>query len=122
MVTSSLLESPVAHHVLSELGELSLLSLGLDLIGSFSLGFNGGLDGGSDLDIEDIHLLAESGLSAGEVVLRVDDVVVQSVVQWIVDIGWELVVSVWVGMSELVALIGVESWVRLEVDIGLGTG
>ena len=121
-MTYSLLKSPVAHHVLSELGELSLLSLGLDLIGSFSLGFNGGLDGGSDLDIEDIHLLAESGLGAGEVVLGVDDVVVQSVVQWVVDISWELVVSVWVGMSELVALIRVVSWVRLEVDIGLGTG
>ena len=120
----SLLKSPVAHHVFSKLSHLWELLLGNDLIGWLSLGLDSGLHLGSDLDVGciSVHLVAKSLFSLILALQRGLDIVIEWSVEWVVNFLTLLSLLVWVGVSGLITLIAVESWVRFQMDISLGTG
>jgi len=100
------------------------LLLGNDLVGRFSLGLDSGLHLGSNLDVGGIsvHLVAKGLLSLILALQRGLDIVIEWGIEWVVNSLSLLSLLVWVGVSGLVTLIAVESWVRFQMDISLSTG
>ena len=98
--------------------------LGNDLVGRLSLGLDSGLHLGSDLDVGSIsvHLVAKGLLSLILALQRGLDIVIEWGVEWVVNSLSLLSLLVWVGVSGLITLIAVESWVRFQMDISFGTG
>jgi hypothetical protein len=116
-------ETPVAHHVLSELGELGQLLLGLGLLGGLDLGLNGGLGLLSrlrvDLHLGEVHFLTEGVLHSGQVLDRGLDFVVKRVVKW----GVQNLLSGlrWVRVSGLASSADAV-WIRSHSNISVHSG
>lgn len=123
-MTCSLLKSPVAHHVLSKLSHFRKLLLSDGLVGRFTFGLDSSLHLGASLDVGGIsvHLESEGLFSCGLGLEGLLDVMLEWGIEWVVHTFALLTLLVWVGVSGLITLIAVESWVRLEVNVSLGTG